>query len=62
MLDEASQHFAAADVALRAGDLATYQAEIALAEEATSQAQELIATLLGVEVSPAPSPSPSPSG
>ena len=62
LLDEASQHFAAADVALRAGDLATYQAEIALAEEATSQAQELIATLLGVEVSPAPSPSPSPSG
>ncbi len=58
LLNEATQHFAAADVALRAGDLATYQAEIDLAEEATAQAQELIAELLGVE----PSPSPSPSG
>lgn len=62
LLGEAAQHFAAADVALRAGDLATYQAEIDLAEQATAQAQDLIAELLGVEPSPTPSPSPSPSG
>ncbi len=62
LLDEATQHFAAADVALRAGDLATYQAEIDLAQQATAEAQQLIAELLGVEPSPGPSPSPSPSG
>jgi uncharacterized protein len=60
LLDEAAQHFAAADAALRAEDLATYQSEIAAAQEATTQAQELIAELLGA--TPSPSPSPSPSG
>jgi hypothetical protein len=60
LLDEAAQHFAAADEALRAGDLATYQAEIGAAEAATSQAQELLAELLGVEPSPGPSPPASP--
>ena len=70
LLDQASQHFAAADTALRAGDLATYQKEITAAQEATARAQELIAQLLGAQgtgsTSPSPSasasPSPSPSG
>src|SRR5262245_59804683 len=73
LLDQASQHFAAADAALRAGDLATYQKEIAAAQEATSRAQDLIAQLLGsgsggnatpspsASLSPTPSASPSPS-
>jgi len=59
LLDEAAQRFAAADTALRAGDLATYQSEIRAAQDATTQAQELIAGLLGVQPSPSPSPSPS---
>jgi uncharacterized membrane protein (UPF0182 family) len=61
LLDEAAQAFAAADAALRAGDLATYQAEIDAAEQATAEAQALIAELLGLEPSPSPTPSPSPS-
>jgi uncharacterized protein len=61
LLDQATQHFAAADAALRAGDLARYQREIAAAQEATAQAQELIAQLLGAEGSGTASPSPSPS-
>jgi len=61
LLDEAAQHFAAADTALRAGDLATYQTEIEAAQQATAQAQQLIAGLLGVGTT-TPSPSPSPSG
>jgi FKBP-type peptidyl-prolyl cis-trans isomerase (trigger factor) len=59
LLDQAAQHFVAADAALRAEDLATYQSEIAAAQDATTQAQELIAELLGVQPSPSPSPSPS---
>jgi uncharacterized protein len=59
LLDQAAQHFVAADAALRAGDLATYQSEIVAAQDATTQAQELIAELLGVQPSPSPSPSPS---
>jgi hypothetical protein len=59
LLDQAAQHFVAADAALRAGDLATYQSEITAAQDATTQAQELIAELLGVQPSPSPSPSPS---
>ena len=59
LLDQAAQHFVAADAALRAGDLATYQSEIKAAQDATTQAQELIAELLGVQPSPSPSPSPS---
>ena len=61
-LDQASQHFAAADAALRAGDLARYQTEIAAAQEATARAQQLIAQLLGAEASPSPAASPSPTG
>ena len=62
LLDEAAQHFAAADTALREGDLATYQTEIEAAQQATAQAQELIAGLLGVDTTATPSPSPSPFG
>ena len=62
LLDEAAQHFAAADTALRAGDLATYQTEIEAAQEATAQAQQLIAGLLGVDTATTASPSPSPAG
>src|SRR5262245_18455929 len=57
-LDQASQHFAAADAALRQGDLATYQREIAAAQEATKRAQALIADLLGAKSTASPSPSP----
>ena len=62
LLDEAAQHFAAADAALREGDLATYQTEIEAAQQATAEAQQLIAGLLGVDTTTTPSPSPSPSG
>ncbi len=61
LLDSAAQHFVAAEAALRAGDLATYQTEVEAAQQDTAQAQELIAGLLGVEVTTTPSPSPSPS-
>jgi hypothetical protein len=56
LLDEAAQHFAAADEALRAGDLATYQAEIEAAQTAIERAQELLGA------APNASPSPTPSG
>jgi uncharacterized membrane protein (UPF0182 family) len=58
LLQEAAEHFAAADAALTAGDLATYQAEIEAAEAAIAQAQELLG---GVQPSPSPSASASPS-
>jgi uncharacterized protein len=61
-LDSATQHFAAADAALRAGDLARYQSEIAAAQDATAHAQQLIAQLLGAQTNASPSPSPGPSG
>ena len=61
LLDEATVHFAAADEALRGGDLATYQAEIAAAEAATAEAQVLLAELLGLEPAPTASPTPEPS-
>jgi uncharacterized protein len=61
-LDSATQHFAAADAALRAGDLARYQSEIAAAQDATAHAQQLIAQLLSAQTNASPSPSPGPSG
>jgi len=54
LLEEAAAHFEAADAALRAGDLATYQREIDAAREAVARANELAAGLAGA--SPAPSP------
>jgi uncharacterized membrane protein (UPF0182 family) len=41
LLAEAQQHFEAADAALQAGDLATYQAEVEAAEAAIAQAVQL---------------------
>jgi uncharacterized membrane protein (UPF0182 family) len=64
LLEEAARHFAAADAALTAGNLATYQSEIEAAQAAIEQAM----ALLGAQPSPEPSPgtspsaSPSPSG
>lgn len=54
LLEEAAARFEAADAALRAGDLATYQREIDAAREAVDRANELAAQLVGV--GPAPSP------
>jgi uncharacterized membrane protein (UPF0182 family) len=60
LLQQAADHFTAADAALTQGDLATYQSEIDAAAAAIEQAQ----ALLGAEPSPSatPSPSASPSG
>jgi hypothetical protein len=60
LLQQAAEHFAAADAALTAGDLAAYQAEIEAAQAAIEQAQALLGATL--TPSPTPSPSPSPSG
>ena len=42
LLSEALAHFAAAETALRNGDLATYESELAEAEALVEQAQGLI--------------------
>ncbi|MGH2634597.1 MAG: UPF0182 family protein [Actinomycetota bacterium] len=62
LLQEAAEHFAAADVALTDGDLATYQSEIELAEAAIQQANDLLGAEPAATPSPSESPSPSPSG
>ncbi|MGH2766960.1 MAG: UPF0182 family protein [Actinomycetota bacterium] len=54
LLAEAQEHFAAAEAALREGDLATYQAEIEEAERLIQDAAELA----GVPPSPEPQGSP----
>jgi uncharacterized protein len=54
LLDEAANHFALADAALRNGDLATYQQEVELAQAAIDEAQ----ALLGGQPEMSPSPSP----
>jgi uncharacterized membrane protein (UPF0182 family) len=56
LLEEAEQHFVAAEAALRDGDLATYQSET---EQAQAAIQEALA-LLGAEPSATPSPNASP--
>jgi uncharacterized membrane protein (UPF0182 family) len=56
LLAQALDHFVAAENALRAGDLATYQREIELAQTLVEQANALAAG----EANPSPSPSPSP--
>ena len=53
LLDEAANHFALADAALRNGDLATYQREVELAQAAIDEAQ----ALLGGQADMSPSPS-----
>jgi hypothetical protein len=60
LLDQAVQHFATADAALRAGDLATYQRELEAAQTLVEQANELLAQQSGAGASPSPSASPSP--
>lgn len=59
LLAEAAAHFEAAQTALRAGDLATYQTEVDAASEAVSQANELAAQLEGAAPTGTPTPSPS---
>ena len=54
LLDEAANHFALADAALRSGDLATYQREVELAQAAIEEALSLV----GGEAAASPSPSP----
>jgi hypothetical protein len=63
LLAQALQHFAAADAALTAGDLGTYQSELAQAQALVQQANDLAAEQAGTggTASPTPSPSASPS-
>jgi uncharacterized membrane protein (UPF0182 family) len=56
LLEEAANHFALADAALRNGDLATYQREVELAQGAIEEAQSLVGG--DAEFSPTASPSP----
>jgi hypothetical protein len=61
LLAQAVQHFAAAEDALRAGDLATYQSEQEEARSLVERANELLAGETGgsgAGESPSPSPSP----
>jgi uncharacterized membrane protein (UPF0182 family) len=57
LLTQAVDHFAAAESALRNGDLATYQSELEQAQSLVERANELAA---GASGKPTPSPSPSP--
>jgi uncharacterized protein len=63
LLAQALQHFQAAEAALKAGDLATYQTEIEAAQALVQQAEQL-AKSGGTTASPSPTPTPSasPSG
>ncbi len=63
LLSQALQHFQAADAALTAGDLGTYQSELAQAQALVQQANDLAAQQAGTggAGSPTPSPSASPS-
>jgi uncharacterized membrane protein (UPF0182 family) len=63
LLSQALQHFAAADAALTAGTLGTYQSELKLAQDLVQQANDLAAGQAesGSGGSPTPSPSTSPS-
>jgi uncharacterized protein len=56
LLAEAVQHFAAAEDALRAGDLATYQQEQEEAQALVEQATELLTGETGGAASPSPTP------
>jgi uncharacterized membrane protein (UPF0182 family) len=62
LLAEAADHFAAADAALREGDLATYQLEVEAAQALVAEALELSGATppAGTGTSPSPSASPSP--
>ena len=56
LLAEAVQHFAAAEQALRAGDLATYQSEQDQAQALVEQASQLLTGETGGAASPSPTP------
>jgi uncharacterized membrane protein (UPF0182 family) len=59
LLQQALQHFANADVALKAGDLALYQQELGLAQDLVNQANDLAAASAdGSTSSPTPTPTP----
>lgn len=62
LLAEAAQHFAAAEEALRNGDLATYQDEVEAAQDLVQQALALSGErpTASPEATPSPTPSPSP--
>jgi len=64
LLARAEQHFTAADAALRSGDLATYQAEIAAASRAVDKASRLASqgATGGSGSSPTATPAQSPTG
>jgi uncharacterized protein len=70
ILQQALNHFAAADAALKAGNLATYQAEVNAAQAAIRRAEQLASRSAPGSpspsptptASPTPSPTPSPSG
>jgi uncharacterized membrane protein (UPF0182 family) len=62
LLNQAVQHFAAAERLLRQGDLAGYQREIQLAQSLVEQAQKLLTRQGEGSGSGSQSPSPSPSG
>ena len=59
LIAQALQHFRAANRALKAGDLGTYQKEIQLAESLIKQAQDLAAGSKGGSPQPTPTPTPS---
>jgi hypothetical protein len=61
LLEQALDHFAAADEALTAGDLAKYQAEVDAAQAAIRRAEQLAARSGAVSPSPSPSGTPIPS-
>jgi hypothetical protein len=58
LLADAVRHFQAADVALKAGDLGTYQQEIAAAQRDIEQAQALANSDGSSTPTPTPSGSP----
>jgi uncharacterized protein len=64
LLQQALDHFAAADAALKAGDLAEYQKEVDAAQAAIRRAEQLAARSGTTPPSPSPtgSPTPSPTG
>jgi uncharacterized protein len=61
LLAQALQHFAAAQDALRTGDLALYQQELEKAQSLIQQANQLAAGQAGTSTSPTPSPGVTPS-
>lgn len=58
LVQQALEHFAAADEALKAGDLATYQSEIDQARALIERANELASKQKGEQPSPSPTPTP----